>query len=131
MLSQIDLKLKDTHMEKTLALQPSSLSDADKDAKKHATIAYALMLLGFFTGFCFILGGIWGMYKRSEAKNTKFADHYDNIIKTFCVSIVLTVIGVATAVFIIGYFILLFAVFYTLWKVIKGLIRVTSDKGYK
>lgn len=106
------------------------LSEADKNAKTHAIIAYALMLLGFFTGIGFLIGGIWGIVKKSDAQNTIFADHYDNITKTFFVSLVLSIVGGLTAVFVIGYLLILVAFIYTLWKVVKGLARITSDKSY-
>lgn len=108
----------------------SGLSEQDKNAKTHAIIAYALMLLGFFTGISFLAGGIWGIVKKSDAQGTIFADHYDNITKTFFVSIVLTIIGALTAVFIIGYVVLLVAAIYTLWKLIAGLAKITSDKSF-
>lgn len=108
----------------------SGLSEQDKNAKTHAIIAYALMLLGFFTGISFLAGGIWGIVKKSDAQGTIFADHYDNITKTFFVSIVLTFIGALTAVFIIGYVVLLVAAIYTLWKLIAGLAKITSDKSF-
>ncbi|WP_286301373.1 hypothetical protein [Vibrio apostichopi] len=88
------------------------------------------MLLGFFTGISFLAGGIWGIVKKSDAQGTIFADHYDNITKTFFVSIVLTIIGALTAVFIIGYVVLLVAAIYTLWKLIAGLAKITSDKSF-
>ncbi|MEZ8386584.1 DUF4870 family protein [Vibrio splendidus] len=108
----------------------TGLSEKDKNAKTHAIIAYALMLLGFFTGISFLAGGIWGIVKKSDAQGTVFADHYDNITKTFFVSIVLTIIGALTAVFIIGYVVLLVAAIYTLWKMIAGLAKITSDKSF-
>ncbi|CDT54898.1 DUF4870 family protein [Vibrio sp. 10N.222.51.C8] len=108
----------------------TGLSEKDKNAKTHAIIAYALMLLGFFTGISFLAGGIWGIVKKSDAQGTVFADHYDNITKTFFVSIVLTIIGALTAVFVIGYVVLLVAAIYTLWKLIAGLAKITSDKSF-
>ena len=108
----------------------TGLSEKDKNAKTHAIIAYALMLLGFFTGISFLAGGIWGIVKKSDAQGTMFANHYDNITKTFFVSIVLTIIGDLTAVFIIGYVVLLVAAIYTLWNMISGLAKITSDKSF-
>ncbi|MGF1736335.1 hypothetical protein [Photobacterium satsumensis] len=70
------------------------------------------------------------MVKKSDAKGTIFADHYDNITKTFFVSIALTIIGALTAVFVIGYVFLIAAAIYTLWKVISGLAKITSDKSF-
>ncbi|MEZ8961230.1 MULTISPECIES: DUF4870 family protein [Vibrio] len=108
----------------------SELTQVDKNAKTHAIVAYALMLLGFFTGISFLIGGIWGIVKKSDAQGTIFADHYDNITKTFWVSIILTILGAVTAVFVVGYIFLLAAAIYTLWKVISGLAKITSDKSF-
>lgn len=116
-------------MEKTETMS-AGLSETEKNAKTHAIVAYALMLLGFFTGISFLAGGIWAMVKKSDAQGTVFADHYDNIIKTFWVSIVLSIVGFLTVVFVVGYVVLLVAFVYTLWKLIAGLAKITSDKGF-
>lgn len=118
-------------MSDTQAIQPKTqLTEVEKQAKTHAIIAYALMLVGFFTGIGFLIGGIWGIVKKSDAQNTVFADHYDNITKTFFISLALSIVGALTAVFIIGYIFILAAFIYTLWKVIKGLAKITSNKSY-
>ncbi|MDW6019685.1 hypothetical protein SBW85_18445 [Vibrio plantisponsor] len=108
----------------------TELSQVEKSAKTHAIVAYALMLLGFWTGLGFLIGGIWGMVKASDAKGTIFESHYANIKRTFWVSLILSIIGIVTSVFVVGWFIVVFAFFYTLYKVVKGLARVTSNKAY-
>lgn len=106
------------------------LTEADRTAKTHAIISYVLMLLGFWTGILLLVGGIWGIVKSGDAKGTAFESHYKNIKKTFWVSLILSVIGVVTWVFVIGMFIVLIAFIYTLVKVIMGLAKVTSNKPY-
>ncbi|MFA0086607.1 DUF4870 family protein [Vibrio sp. E150_011] len=109
---------------------PMGLNAAEQSAKNHAIIAYALMLLGFFTGISFLAGGIWGFVKKADAQNTRFYDHYENITKTFIISIVLSIVGAMTLVFVVGYFILIGVAIYTLFMLVKGLARVTSDKSF-
>ncbi len=116
-------------------LQPDNnviiaLSAKDDMAKTNAIIAYALMLVGFFTGIFWIVGAIWAMVKRSEASGSMFEDHYDNIITTFWWTLGLSIIGFLSAIIVVGYFILLGAFIWGLYRVIKGLARVTSNKSF-
>lgn len=106
------------------------LTLADKEAKKNAMIAYLLIAAGYFTGLFFIAGGIWAILKRDEARNTLFSDHFDNIISTFWIALGLSVLGVLTVWFFVGGVILFFTFVYVVWKVIKGLASLTSDRPY-
>ena len=60
-----------------------SLTSREENAKSNVVIAYVFMLLGIFTGVFWLIGAIWAMVKVSEAHNTRFEDHYANIISTF------------------------------------------------
>lgn len=117
-------------------LQPQNsqvvvLSAQDDMAKTNAIIAYALMIAGLFTGVLWFVGGIWAIVKKSEAAGSMFEDHYDNIITTFWWTLGLSVIGFLSAIIVIGYFILLGVFIWGLYRVIKGLARVTSNKSFK
>ena len=103
----------------------------DNDAKKHALIAYCLMALGFFVGVTFFAGGIWAMLKKGDAVGSRFDSHYSNIIFTFWVSLFLSITGVLTIFFIVGYFILAGTAIWTIYRLAKGLAKITSDKPYK
>jgi uncharacterized membrane protein len=106
------------------------LSDNDKAAKQNAIIAYALMLSGFFFGLTWIIGGIWAMVKKSDAQGTLFEDHYSNAIKTFWIGLCLSIIGGLLVMVGIGVIILIATAIWTLYKLIKGLARITSNKSY-
>lgn len=107
-----------------------ALSAKDSAAKTNALIAYGLMAIGLFTGIFWIIGAIWAMVKKSEAKDTIFEDHYSNIIRTFWWGIVISIVGFVTAFFVVGYFILLFLWFWSIYKVVKGIAKATSNKSY-
>ncbi len=106
------------------------LSEKEREAKSNALIAYVLLSLGFFTGFTFIAGGIWAYLKRKEYSDTRFSDHYDNIIKTFWVGLIGSIIGLLTSAILIGIPILIGVYIYSIIKIVKGFATLTSDKSY-
>jgi len=108
-----------------------SLSIADDAAKTSALIGYGLMILGMFTGIFWLIGAIWAMVKQGEARGTLFEDHYSNIIRTFWWVLGLSIIGFITAVFVVGYFILFVVWVWSIYRIIKGLARLTSNKPYQ
>ncbi|QPG05454.1 hypothetical protein IT774_15370 [Salinimonas marina] len=114
--------------ETTLASQP--LSSKDDAAKTNALIAYGLMIAGLFTGILWIVGAIWAMVKRGEAQGTPFEDHYTNIVNTFWWGLGLSIVGVILAFVVVGYFILLGVWIWSIYKIIKGLAKITSNKAY-
>jgi len=111
-------------------VMPLSLTVQDEMAKTNAIIAYGLMILGLFTGIFWIIGAIWAMIKKSDAQNSVFEDHYTNIIKTFWWGVALSVVGLLLAFFVVGYFILLATWIWSIFKIVKGLARITSNKAY-
>lgn len=46
----------------------TSMSIKDDAAKTNALIAYAMMVAGLFTGILWIVGAVWAMVKKDEAK---------------------------------------------------------------
>ncbi|MFD2176011.1 DUF4870 family protein [Veronia pacifica] len=111
-------------------VSPQSLSSRDDAAKTNALIAYGLMAVGFFTGIFWVIGAIWAMAKQGDAQGTIFEDHYSNIIKTFWWGLVLTILGLFLAFIFVGYFILFAVWIWSIYKVIKGLANITSNKAY-
>ncbi|WP_339718310.1 DUF4870 family protein [Marinomonas primoryensis] len=107
------------------------LTPREENAKSNVVIAYIFMLLGIFTGVFWLIGAIWAMVKVNEARGTLFEDHYTNIISTFWWGIFLSVIGVILAFFFIGY-ILLFGVWvWSIFRMVKGIARATSNQSYQ
>ena len=109
---------------------PQSLSTKDDAAKTNALIAYGLMVVGLFTGIFWIVGAVWAMVKKEEAQGSIFEDHYSNIIKTFWWGLGLSILGFILAFVVIGYFILLAVWIWSIFKVVKGLAKITSNKAY-
>lgn len=106
------------------------LSAKDDAAKTNAIIAYGLMIAGVFTGILWIVGAIWAMVKKGDAQGSIFKDHYDNIISTFWWGLGLSIVGVLLAFVVVGYFLLLGVWLWSIYRVIKGLAKITSNKAY-
>jgi uncharacterized membrane protein len=110
--------------------QTVTLSSKDDAAKTNALIAYGLMVFGLFTGIFWVIGAIWAMVKKDDAAGTLFEDHYSNLIKIFWWGLGLSIIGTILIFVIIGYFILLGVWIWSVYKLIKGLANLTSNKAY-
>lgn len=106
------------------------LTSQDESAKTNAIIAYALMALGIFTGFFWLIGAIWAMVKRSDAQGSIFVDHYDNMIKTFWWGLLFWVIGLVLAFILIGYLVFLAVWIWSVYRIVKGLAQITSNKPF-
>ncbi|MPW30739.1 hypothetical protein F9L16_17270 [Agarivorans sp. B2Z047] len=112
------------------AVTEAPLSASDEAAKTSALIGYGLMILGLFTGLFWLVGAIWAMVKKADAAGTLFEDHYSNIIKTFWWGFGLSIIGFVLAFVIVGYFVLLGVWIWSIYRIIKGLAKITSNKSY-
>ncbi|OUV22145.1 MAG: hypothetical protein CBC55_04965 [Gammaproteobacteria bacterium TMED95] len=109
---------------------PEALSSKDEAAKLNALIAYGLMVVGMFTGVLWIVGAVWAMVKKSDAQGTVFEDHYTNITKTFWWGLGLSILGFILAFVVVGYFLLLAVWIWSIYKIVKGLAKITSNKAY-
>tara|TARA_R110001592_G_scaffold67059_1_gene205835 strand:- start:9811 stop:10164 length:354 start_codon:yes stop_codon:yes gene_type:complete len=107
------------------------LSSQDDEAKTHALIAYALMLTGLVTVVFWLVGGIWAMVKKSDIEGSRFSDHYDNLISTFWWGIFWAVVGGILSLLVVGYFMLGILWLWALYRLIKGLAKLTSNRPYK
>ncbi len=108
----------------------SELTNKEQKAKQNVLIGYVLMLLGFATGILWIGGVIWAYINRSDAKGTRFYDHYDNIIRVFWISLLGVIVSVILMVILIGYLTIIAVTIWSAIKLIKGLIRLSENQPY-
>lgn len=102
--------------------------DQISGAKTIATVVYALQALSFLLGITFIIGVIMSYVKRSDVKGTWLESHFRWQIRTFWFSVLWTVIGVVTSYVLVGYFILLAALVWLIYRIVKGWLRLADDK---
>ena len=106
------------------------LNDREEAAKVHAMIAYGCMVLGLFTGAFWIIGAVWAMVKKDEARGTRFEDHYTNIITTFWWGLGLTIIGFILMVILGGYLVMIGVWIWSIYRVAKGLNNILSNRPF-
>lgn len=99
--------------------------------RTHALIAYALMVLGILSGGIFsLMGLIWAYIKRGDAAGSIYHSHFQNIISTFWISVVLSIVGVLLWFFGIGVFIFIFVAIFNIYRIAKGLIKTIDRKEF-
>lgn len=98
------------------------------DEKGKITLVYILQAIGFFVGLTFIAGVIVNYVQRSELHSDLAVSHSRWQIRTFWFSLLWTVVGSVLAFVFVGYFILLGNLIWTLYRVIKGWIRLNSNE---
>lgn len=102
----------------------------DSDAKTHALIAYFLMVLGLFTAIPILIGAIWAMVKKKDARGSIYHSHYVNATRTFWWSLFWTAIGCVFLVTGIGIVVFAITWVWVLYRLLKGLARIISDEAY-
>jgi uncharacterized membrane protein len=112
-------------------LIPPALSPQDDEAKTHALIAYGLMLVGLFTGVFWLVGGIWAMVKKSDVSGSRFDDHFTNLITVFWWGIFWIILGGLLSLIFIGYVMLFVLYVWVLYRLIKGLAKLTSNRAFE
>ncbi|ACL74201.1 DUF4870 family protein [Thioalkalivibrio sulfidiphilus] len=90
-------------------------------------IIYVLYFVGFFIGLTALVGVIMAHMKRGEA-DAAAQSHYQYQIRTFWIGLIYMIVGVLTAMLIIGYLILLWWFVWTLVRCIKGVLRALDNK---
>lgn len=106
------------------------ISPQDEAAKTTALVGYLCMVAGYFTGLFWLIGGIWAMVKRSDAEGSRYAGHLNNIISLFWWGAGLCIIGFVLLPFMIGYFIWVGAFVWSVYRLVKGLALLTSNKAF-
>lgn len=110
------------------ATQEAKAEAVTETDKKMLTINYILFALGFLTAVTFIAGVVVAYIKRGEAETPVASDHYRWQIRTFWFSALWSVLGVILSMVVVGYFVLLANAIWTIYRIAKGWIRLSSGK---
>jgi uncharacterized membrane protein len=103
----------------------------DSDYRLLAIIGYGLYLIGWpFLHLPTVGGVILAYIKRDDARGTIWESHFDNMIETFWISLVVGIVAVPLCFFVIGFPILLGVIVWFLYRSIKGLIRAIENRPY-
>lgn len=110
-------------------VQESPMQEAPAEQLKSGPvmIIYVLYFVGFFIGLTALVGVIMAHMKRGEA-DAAAKSHYQYQIRTFWFGLIYMIVGVLTAMLIIGYLILLWWFVWTLVRCVKGVLRALDNK---
>lgn len=90
-------------------------------------LVYILYFVGFVVGITTIAGVIVAYLKRGEAAPDA-ASHFTFQIRTFWIGFLFSVIGMLTAILLIGWLVLLATVVWMLIRLIKGFMLAGEGK---
>ncbi|MBI5454080.1 MAG: hypothetical protein HY956_05585 [Deltaproteobacteria bacterium] len=107
---------------------PVSRDEAEY-ARKITTLVYALQAIGLFIGVTYIAAVIVNYLKRKDVKGTWCETHFRWQIRTFWGSLIIGIIGFATYLLIIGYFIILADGVWVVYRIIRGYFNLRENKA--
>ncbi len=107
---------------------PASADAATKLLKDIARIVYILQLSSLAVGITFFAAVIINYLKRKDVEGTWLESHFRWQIRTFWWCLLWACVGLATAVIIIGFFVLMATVIWMLYRAIKGLTNLEEGK---
>ncbi|MGO3892444.1 MAG: DUF4870 family protein [Paenalcaligenes sp.] len=102
--------------------------NADEKLKNLTLIIYILYLASVFIGVTAIAAIIINYVKKDDVAGTLYESHFRWQIRTFWFGILWAVIGAITAVFFIGFLILIATGIWLLYRMIRGLLALNDGK---
>ena len=106
----------------------AKLSQEKRDIS-YIYVIYALFTLGIF-GLVPAIGGVIMAYaKRNELRGTIYFDHLQFLLKTFWITLIFSIIGYFTLIFLIGFPILLLTFGWYTFRVVSGFLRLRENRA--
>ncbi len=99
-----------------------------QDAKRNATICYALYALSCVIGLTAIAAIIIDYLKRDEAAGTWVASHFEWQIKTFWYALIGVVVSWVLMFVLIGFPLLIAIGIWVIYRVVKGWLALADNK---
>jgi len=93
-----------------------------------ATIVYALQAASFFVGLTLFAAVIVNYVRRDDAHGTWLESHFRWQIRTFWFTLLWTVIGGLTALFLVGWFILGAVALWLIYRIVKGWLLLSEKR---
>lgn len=100
-------------------------TDADKTL---TLIVYILYAFSAFAGIAALIAVIINYVKKPDVAGTYLDSHFDWQIRTFWFALLWAVIGIITVFFYIGVLILFLDWVWCIYRVVKGLIRLSENR---
>ena len=105
-----------------------SIINTNPDAKKYTYAVYVLQALFFLWPVTPIIGVIINYIKDEDVKGTWLKSHFEWQKNTFWYGLLWTVLGTLTTILLFGYFVLIFAAIWLIYRIAKGWIYLVDGK---
>jgi len=103
-------------------------AQGSESLKTLCAVVYGLQIAGFLLGFTPLVGVILNYVKRAEVRGTWLESHFRWQIRTFWWSLLWFAVGLALAVVLIGFFVMLAAGVWVLYRAIRGWVELSDNK---
>ena len=98
-----------------------------ESTKKVVFVVYLLYALSYLFGITYLIGLIIAYVKKGDASQAWMEDHLRWQINTFWVTVILSIIGVATLFIGIGWFILIGSAIWNIYRIVKGWLQYNDE----
>jgi len=110
-------------------MDPTVADDArSSDAKRLATICYALYAVSCLVGITAIAAIIINYLKRDDVAGTWVASHFEWQIKTFWYALAGAIVSWLLMIVLIGFPMFLAVVVWAIYRIVKGWLALADDK---
>ena len=93
-----------------------------------ATIVYVLQAASFFVGLTLFAAVIVNYVRRDDARGTWVESHFRWQIRTFWFTLLWTIVGGLTALFLVGWFILGAVALWLIYRIAKGWLLLSERR---
>jgi uncharacterized membrane protein len=115
-------------MTDTTQAQPARTEESQRGT---AILAYVLYLIGWPTlHLATVVGLVLAYVQRKDARGTVWESHFNNLIETFWIALIVFVVAVPLCFVFIGIPILIGLAIWVLYRTVKGLIRAIDSRPY-
>ena len=109
--------------------QPAAV--AVEDPRTMVLVAYGLFIGGFIVPFLPIAGVILAYVKKKDVVGTIWATHYRNLIQTFWIGLIASLIAVVLMFVLIGVLVMIAVLVWYLYRLILGAVKAIEFKAFR
>jgi uncharacterized membrane protein len=102
--------------------------EQEKSLRTLTTVVYGLQAAALVVAITYFAAVIINYLRRGQAAGTWLESHFTWQIRTFWWSLAWTIVGIATAVLVVGFFILLAAAVWYVYRVVRGWVELNEGR---
>ena len=103
-------------------------ADRERELRKLTAVVYGLHAVSLVVGVTSIAAVIINYLKRNEVAGSWLESHFVWQIRTFWFTLLWTVVGLATALFIAGLFVLIATAIWFVYRIVRGWVALNDGK---